>query len=136
MIDFHAFYSTDNKELLVVTNKSNIQLTLSCKEPAMDKKWIFEFDDYQFQELTKYLIEQGNKLWNGFEPKEAKSFSGDYDEYYDREFDNNGYLSFQGLKLTLTGPWAESERLFQFNKRKLESFIFDCQISLDRRLEL
>jgi hypothetical protein len=58
-------------------------------------------------------------------PKEAQSEGADYYEYYDREFDNNGYLSIRDNALEIGRPILESNKLYQFNKKKMESFIYD-----------
>ncbi len=93
-------------------------------------KRIFTFSKEVYKELHNYLESIALKAWKGFEPKDADSIGADYDEYYDKEFDNNGYCSISKDNLYLTAPNQLKNngsciRLYKFNKRKFESFIYD-----------
>lgn len=90
----------------------------------------YVFDEETYCELLSYLEDIASHSWKGFEPKVADSFGADHYEYYDREFDNNGYSSVSKNTITLTAPNQLKEhgsciRMYKFNKRKFESFIFD-----------
>jgi len=54
-------------------------------------------------------------------PKKAFSLGADYD----RELDNNGYLWITKNKVSIKRPSIDNVRLYQYNKRKMESFLFD-----------
>lgn len=124
------FTGEDGLELSVITNKRNICFDLLKANSGGAWKWRFYFSEAEFRRLVKYLEIEAKKIWVNFEPKEANSWASDYDEYYDREYDNNGYLSIENsFTLYISGPDNTSSKLYQFNKRKLESFIFDCQKS-------
>lgn len=80
-----------------------------------------------FSAFAKELFRLANEVWPGIEPKEANSDASDYYEYYDKEFDNNGYLSFDYGKSRITVDQVEyyESRVYKFNKRKMQSFLFD-----------
>lgn len=93
----------------------------------------YVFSDEEFNLLCETLITAANESWKNFNPKEATSFSSDYDEYYDRDFDNNGSLTLRKKKLSIEGPYTQiannkqQTRLIKFNKRQFESFIYDLK---------
>ena len=62
-------------------------------------------------------------------PKEATSDRNDYWQYYDRELDNNGYLSIKNGEMTFELPAYHlgSIRCYKFNKAKVQSFIYDLE---------
>lgn len=81
----------------------------------------------EFVAFIAYMHQAANEAWTDVKPKEAFSMASDYDEYYDKKYDNNGYLN-----ITETGIWVEApnlskDTLFQFNKPKIQSFLFDLE---------
>lgn len=95
----------------------------------------FHFDKENFEELLAYLEQIAAEAWKVFNPKEVDSMGADYWEYYDKEFDNNGYASIGKFYIKLEGPNQELTsdpiiRLYKFNKRKFESFIYDLREAL------
>lgn len=112
-----VFTDEHKRKLIVRVNRSNIQIHTERKDLL----------DYQFDlnvELFKFLKEQAVKVWKTFTPKEADSFGSDYWEFYDRNTDNNGYLVIRN-ELEFRSPNDETTLLYQFNKRRMESFIYD-----------
>ena len=90
----------------------------------------FEFSRKEFDRFREYLKAESNYTWKNLNPRVADSFESDYDEYYDREYDNEGglkYIDREGLTihLGLLPPYGSTNRLYQFNKRRMESFLFD-----------
>ena len=91
----------------------------------------YKFSDEMFKELLNYLEIIALEAWSGFEPKVADSLGADHYEYYDSEFDGNGYSSINKEHLFVEGAAAQPKengslvRLYKFNKRKFESFIYD-----------
>ena len=93
----------------------------------------YEFSQDEFKEFVAYMEQIANEAWKNFAPKEADSLGADYAEYYDREIDNNGYLRIGKHFINLEGPANQPKtdnpmvRLYKFNKRKFESFIYDLR---------
>lgn len=96
----------------------------------------YEFTKDTFKEIYEYLIEIGEESWKELSPRVADSMGADYDDYYDRDFDNNGSLSIGDNSIRIEGPYAQPPnkdnltRLIKFNKRKFESFIYDFRNAL------
>ena len=114
-----VFNDGHGQTLIVKVNRSNIQIHTE------DKKTI----QYQFYldsgEILNYLKDQAIQVWKSFRPKEADSFGSDYYEFYDKATDNNGYLEYRNEMLIFESPSEETTLLYQFNKRRMESFIYD-----------
>lgn len=115
------FNDGHGRKLIVRVNRSNIQIHTEEKQIL----------DYRFYldsvEILHYLKEQATKVWKSFRPKEANSFGADYWEFYDKNTDNNGYLEVSKEALVFHSPNDETTLLYQFNKRKMESFIYDME---------
>ena len=116
-----TFKDEHGGKIIVRTNRSNIQIHTEEKQIL----------DYRFYldsvEILHYLKEQATKVWKSFRPKEADSFGADYWEFYDKNTDNNGYLEVSKEALVFQSPGDETTLLYQFNKRKMESFIYDME---------
>lgn len=69
--------------LIVEYNKTNIIFKTNDKNIRNNYVLKLYFDENVFKEL----------IWNNFNPKVADSIGSDYSEYYDRKYDNNGYLN-------------------------------------------
>lgn len=97
----------------------------------------YAFTKDTFKELYEYLAKVGTESWKELKPRVADSMGADYDDYYDREFDNNGSLSIGNNVIRIEGPYAQQPnkdhltRLIKFNKRKFESFIYDFRKALE-----
>lgn len=92
----------------------------------------YTFTQEVFEGFVEYMEEIAQESWKIFVPKEADSFGADYAEYYDRDFDSNGDLSVRKNQLQVDGPGQNKTddpiaRLYKFNKRKFESFVYDLK---------
>ncbi|MBU5250532.1 hypothetical protein KQI46_00975 [Lysinibacillus capsici] len=107
------------------------------KPSELSRKYIFTQDE--FKGFVAYMEQIANEAWKNFTPKDADSMGSDYWEYYDRDFDNNGYLSVGKYYINLDGPANQPKtsnpivRLYKFNKRKYESFVYDLRKALEDR---
>lgn len=125
------FKTIDDLELIVINRRSAVifEIGNNKEEGKFDFSLKFNFDT--FKELFEHLKEVSEKSWNDITPKEADSPGADYEEYYDRQFDNNGWLSIKKDILEISRPTLESNKLYQFNKRKMESFLYDFKKVLE-----
>lgn len=120
-----VFESISGLELIVKSRKSAVIFELDPEQNLEDNYLLFEFQPNDFSELITYLETISNESWSNVTPKEATSSGSDYWEYYDKELDNNGYLSLKKNALQIGKPFPTSTKLYQFNKRKMEAFLFD-----------
>ena len=123
------FEDVNEKSLKVVTNRTNIRFVMPDDEVPTSAE-IFEFSRKEFDRFKGYLETEAKRIWKNLNPRVADSFESDYDEYYDREHDNEGSLKFldregSTIQLSLWAPYGSTNRLYQFNKRRMESFLFD-----------
>ncbi|MGE7840709.1 hypothetical protein ACQKNX_07950 [Lysinibacillus sp. NPDC093712] len=99
---------------------------------------LYNFTKEDFEEFIMYCEKIANESWSSFEPKVADSTGADYDDYYDKEFDNNGSLSIRAGIISIEAPYTQLKsngdivRYIKFNKRKFESFVFDLRRSVSK----
>jgi hypothetical protein len=118
------FKSNNGIELIVKNRKSAVIFEILGLEHYQAN---LEFAPLEFENFIVHLEDVSNKAWNNFAPKEADSLGSDYYEYYDKEFDNNGYLTVRDDWIFIERPTLDSPRFYKFNKRKMESFIYDLK---------
>ena len=111
--------------LIIESNKNNIIFKTDSKNVKRYCYLNVYFNKEVFEELIKYTESISNKIWNDFTPKEADSISSDYAEYYDRKYDNNGCLSIRENFFRIERPCIECPYMYKFNKRRMESFMYD-----------
>lgn len=115
------------KNIIYTKGKSGIELNVDSV--AMREK--IEMSPEEFQNFSNGLLDLANAIWDkNFELKEVTSMGNDYFEYYDRKYDNNGYLSIKKnadqFIVDIEKPCLESHRFYLLNKAKAQTFINDC----------
>lgn len=138
---FEGFANPDNvevdKPILSWENGSIVrgEGELHYKRSELDK--VYVFSKTTFEDLYEYLLKISKESWKNFEPKEADSLGSDYDCCWDRDHQDECNLSFHmNSGLSIQGPYqriniANVVRLYKFNKRKMESFIYDYREKLN-----
>lgn len=124
-MDIKIFKTVNDLNLIIKRNKSNIAFEIEPNQDNKCYKFSFKFISETFNNLLKYIEVIAKDTWENFTPKEATSIGSDYNEYYDRKLDSNGCLSIYENTLIIERPSLNSEKLYQFNKGKMESFIYD-----------
>lgn len=118
--------------LVVKHRKSAIIFENAKGKEEKEERFEYRFSPEAFKDFVDYIKEIANEAWTNVVPKEAHSIGSDYDEYYDRKYDANGRLSITANGLSIIAPYWSVDTLYQFNKPKIQSFIYD----LDRRLSV
>lgn len=125
------FKSENGLDLIVKNRKSAVIFEIgedSLVGREKDYRFTFRFSSKDFEDLFRYLKEVSNKSWKNVESREANSFGSDYCEYYDRKLDSNGCLNIiKENTLKVERPSSDNNKLYQFNKRKMESFLCDYE---------
>jgi hypothetical protein len=121
------FETLNGYKLIIKNRKSAVIFEIDEEQTNKHYQFLFAFSPDDFIEFITYIESIANDSWTNLIPKEADSLGSDYYEYYDKELDNNGYLSIRENGLLIERPSLESIRLYQFNKKKMESFIFDLR---------
>ncbi|MCM3179727.1 hypothetical protein [Cytobacillus horneckiae] len=121
---------TFNNGLVIKHRKSAIIFENANGKEESEKRFSYEFSKESFKGFVASIEEIANEAWSNIVPKEAHSCGSDYDEYYDRKYDNNGYLSIKENGIEIIAPYGSVDTLYQFNKPKIQSFIYDLQKKL------
>jgi len=119
------FIDSNNANLIIEHNKTNITFKTDNKNIEMVYYLNLHFSKDTFEQIIKYLESISKDIWKDFNPKEANSFSSDYEEYYDRKYDNNGYLKILENGFKIERPYVDCPYMYKFNKRRMESFLYD-----------
>jgi hypothetical protein len=83
------------------------------------------FSKKEFDNFYAWTESVARTTWKDFFPKSATSAASDYDEYYDKELDNNGGIAIKETGLYISRPSLMEPRFFIFTKAKMQSFLFD-----------
>ena len=119
--------SENGKVLMIRFNRSNVELHSEFEGE-------FEFSKDEFDEIKRSIINGANNIWKNLNPRIADSFSSDYDEWYDKEVGNEANLVLipKAHIINVNPPFGrKGTRLYRFNKRTMESFIFDLNKELE-----
>jgi len=118
-----VFVDSSGLELVISYRKSTVIFEIGNND--VDERFRFRFNLEDFRKLFNYLMEVADKAWGKIQLKECNSEGSDYGEYYDRKLDNNGYLSISKGIIELERVSIGSNKLYQFNKSKIQSFLYD-----------
>ncbi len=117
-------FQTKNGSMLRIKNKKSA-IIFEIEKKQRNREYIFiftfTFTPEDFAALFSYLEQIATGTLGNIRPKKAFSLGADYD----RELDNNGYFWITKNKVSIKRPSRDNVRLYQFNKRKMESFLFD-----------
>ncbi|PAD46690.1 hypothetical protein [Shouchella clausii] len=123
-----AFISADKDVWIqVISKKSAVIVKIHEKDLPDEKNNLTVISGDMFDYFREFIKEAAEHAWGNLKPKEASSLGADYYEYYDKELDNNGYLSIKGKEIHFERPQKDHRRVYKFNKRKMESFLFDLE---------
>lgn len=121
---------TFDNGLVVKHRKSAIIFENEQGKKESEDKFFYEFTKDGFKEFVDYIEEAANESWSNVVPKEAHSLGSDYAEYYDRKYDANGDLYIKENGILIIAPYWSVDTLYQFNKPKIQSFIYDLRKKL------
>lgn len=113
--------------LVVKHRKSAIIFENSSGKTEGEYYFSYHFTDEEFKDFALYIEKIANEAWLNVVPKEAINLASDYDEYYDRKYDDNGSLSISEDGILIIAPYWSVDTLYQFNKLKIQSFIYDLR---------
>ncbi|PAD70651.1 hypothetical protein CHH83_02275 [Bacillus sp. 7586-K] len=126
---------TFDNGLVVKHRKSAIVFENSAGKKEREEHFSYEFTEEEFKDFALYIEEIANEAWSNVVPKEAHSLGSDYAEYYDRKYDANGDLFIGDNGISIIAPYWSIDTLYQFNKPKIQSFIYDLHKKLNNKIE-
>jgi hypothetical protein len=118
--------------MVVKHRKSAIILENHNGKKEKEGRFTYEFTKEDFKEFTSYMEKAASEAWSNITPKEATSLGSDYYEYYDRKYDDNGYLHIGENSISVDAPYWSIDTLYQFNKPKIQSFLYDLQKNIKK----
>lgn len=88
-----------------------------------------KMDQEMFDSYYKQLFVLANSIWKDLELREVTGFGNDYQEYYDKELDNDGSaaIDVNGIYFYPPAPHLKSNRLYRFTKKKIETYLYDLK---------
>ncbi|MEJ3719176.1 hypothetical protein WGM54_14235 [Paenibacillus polymyxa] len=122
-----VFTCSNGIELIVKHRKSAVIFEMNQNQINNKYNVTYKFELKDFVELYNYINMIANEAWSNLSPKGADSLGSDYYEYYDKELDTNGYLRIRKNTISIDRPALNGQKLYQFNKKKMESFIYDFE---------
>lgn len=129
-----TFTALDGTQFNIRYRKSAVFFELVEDQKELDFDFKFSKDD--FDDVLKTIVEAAQHAWSTLNPRDATSEGSDYWEYYDRELDNNGYFTLgRNDSLRIERPTRDHKRMYKFNKRKMETLLFDIQQHYGERIE-
>lgn len=86
-------------------------------------------------EYLKAVKEAADNAWPNIKPKVADSWGADYEEMYDTKRDVN--YEFAGLRrvVRICGYPEDDQANYDFNKRRMQSYLFDLMEARDKEAE-
>ena len=131
-MDTKILKTVNGLDLIIKNKKNTIILKINKLQDNKKYKNSFKFEKETFVELLKYIEKISNETWMNLYIREATSMASDYNEYYDSELDSEGSLEIYHNMLFIERPSLESTRIYKFNKRKMESFIYDLRKNIEK----
>ena len=123
---------TFSNGLVVKHRKSAIIFENEKGKKEKEERFLYEFSENEFNIFLNYIKKIADKSWKNVVPKEANSMRADYNEYYDRRYDDNGSLWITEKGIFIIAPYLSTDTLYQFNKPKIQSFIYDLEKKLNQ----
>lgn len=120
------FKDKHGANLIVESNKNNIIFKTNDDNIENDYFVYLYFEEDTFKNLLQNLESISKSVWPNFSPKEATDLTSDYEEYYDKKYDAEGELSVKYHSMCIGRPSKDCPYMYKFNKRRMESFIFDA----------
>lgn len=121
--------------LVIKHRKSAIIIENADGKKEKEERFEYKFSTEGFKEFADYIKGIANEAWTNVLPKEADSLGSDYAEYYDRKYDANGDLAITNNGILIHAPYWSTDTLYQFNKAKIQSFIYDLDKKLNAYVE-
>lgn len=101
-------------------------------------KQTIHIDRDEFNVFYHSLLELCMLTWKNFTPKEANSMASDYDETYEKKFDNNYYFETRPMedgtfRIMIDGFPDGDFGSIRFNKAKSQALVYDVAKFLETK---
>lgn len=86
-------------------------------------------------EYLKAVKEAADNAWPNIKPKVADSWGAEYDEMYDTKRDVNYEIGGLRRVVQICGYPEDDQANYDFNKRRMQSYLFDLMEARDKEAE-
>lgn len=86
-------------------------------------KFSKEYTDSEWHAILTDLIYMTAAVWPNIKPKEATGSGSDFEEYYDKELDNDAWMSIYNKSISISAIDGDHERIYVITKRKSFDFL-------------
>lgn len=86
-------------------------------------------------EYLKAVKEAADNAWPNIKPKVADSWGAEYDEMYDTKRDVNYEIGGLRRVVQICGYPEDNQANYDFNKRRMQSYLFDLMEARDKEAE-
>lgn len=86
-------------------------------------------------EYLKAVKEAADNAWPNIKPEVADSLGADYDEMYDTKRDANYKIGGLRRVVQICGYPEDDQANYDFNKRRMQSYLFDLMEARDKEAE-
>lgn len=104
----------EKNRIVFYTDRNEYPEKFKFKEDYTDSEWV---------EILKELLEMANEVWPDIKPREATGHGSDFEEYYDKELDCDGWMSIFNKHISINAPNKDHERIYAITKRKAADFV-------------
>lgn len=117
----------DGTEITIRQRKSTVVIDLVHNDPT-ETYYPLEFTPDGYIAAMNCIKTAAQQAWPNIKPKKYTTESSHYNNYFDQELREYGFLFIGSSNyMSITKPDKHNKRLYQFTKRKMESFLFDVQ---------
>ena len=86
-------------------------------------------------EYLKAVKEAADNAWPNIKPKVADSWGAEYDEMYDTKRDVNYEIGGLRRVVQICGYPEDNQANYDFNKRRMQSYLFDLMEARDKEAD-
>lgn len=128
MIKQKEFIDKDN-HVLILCKDGNKILFKHVEEDLESRRYRYEykFDNKTFVDIFYYLQELIKENWKDIRLHPVNTLSNDYEEIYDKEFDDNCSVSIYKNMLIFDKCLDDNTRLVRLTKTYAATFLYDYQ---------
>lgn len=115
-------------EIIIRQRKTTVLIELVHNDPN-ETSYTLQFTPEGYVDAMDTIKAAAHQAWPNIKPKKYTSVSSHYHGYFDEELSGYGFLIIgTSDQIAITKPDGQNKRMYQFNKRRMESFLFDYEI--------
>lgn len=127
----------DKNGKILIFKLYNNKITFNCETKDIVKnkfKYEYTFTKNDFINIFNTLLDMCTEKWKKLTLKKVYSLCNDYEDMYDKDFDNNCSITLNKhtFSLKFNKPDCDEDRLVWLTKPYTESFLYDYKNIVDQ----